>query len=67
MSNTYRAVQLSLVIHPQVETTVHPSYAYQSDGQAYEFQNTWRRINQLFSVFSQERTKPSIRDCDPAG
>lgn len=46
---TYRAIQLSFVVHPQVESTVHPSNAYQPDSKAYEFQNTWRGITQLFS------------------
>lgn len=47
---TYRAIQLSFVIHPQIESTVHPSNAYQPNSKAYEFQNTCRRITQLFST-----------------
>ena len=45
---TYRAIQLPLVIHPKVETAVHPFNAYQAHRQAYEFQNTWGRMTQLF-------------------
>lgn len=47
---THRAIQLSFVIHPQIESTVHPSNAYQAHSKAYEFQNTCRRITQLFST-----------------
>ncbi len=45
---TYGAIQLSFVVHPQIESAVHPSNAYQANSKAYEFQNTWRRITQLF-------------------
>lgn len=54
---TYRAVQLSFVIHPQIESTVHPSNAYQAHRQAYEFQNTCERITQLFRADLKKRMK----------
>lgn len=58
MNNTYRAIQLSFIVHAQIETTVHSSNAYQPNSKAYEFQNTWRRITQLFSSdsYKDERT-----------
>lgn len=54
---TYRAIQLSFVIHPQIESTVHPSNAYQAHRQAYEFQNTCKRITQLFKADLEKKMK----------
>lgn len=45
---TYRTIELPFVVHPQVKPAVHSFYAYQSHSEAYEFQNTCRRITQLF-------------------
>lgn len=57
---TYRPIQLSFVVHPQVESTVHPSNAYQPNSKAYEFQNTWRRITQLFCTdFDKDERRSS--------
>lgn len=63
---TYRAIQLPFVVHPQVESTVHPSNAYQANSKAYEFQNTWRRMTQLFSTdFNKDERNYKISSKKP--
>lgn len=37
--STYRSIQLPLLIHPQIESTVHASDADQAHGYTDEFQN----------------------------
>lgn len=37
-NSTYRSIQLSCVIHPQIEPAVHSFNAYQPNGEAYELQ-----------------------------
>lgn len=43
IGGTYRTIKFPFVIHPQIESTVHPSNADQSNCKADEFQNTWER------------------------
>lgn len=63
---TYRAEQLSFIGHPQIEPAVHSSNAYQANSNAYEFQNTWGRITQLFcSDFNRDKWFTSNKLKDP--
>lgn len=37
---TYRPIEFTFLIHPQIKTSVHASYAHQPDGQTDKLQNT---------------------------
>lgn len=63
---TDRSIQLSCVIHPQIEPAVHSFNAYQPNGEAYELQYPWGRITQLFitmGVIQFNLLQPRLKIC----